>query len=243
MHLSCSDAFTDGWGQSGGPDEIDDPDWQIAFFSIARYKQGEFFRGCGNVVNNFMVDNTATATGMDSFPDDDTVSDDASVTVKPGIKIAKIKFAGKHVSADLTNFTDHDKEIADVEVYWPESSGNLTEVRLSDFTFWQGSAPATHAHLFGPWIGTAADRTLEGLVETLRFEFSEPVSDTGYMIRVNFTDTTFLDVSLGFVELVPEPDMMMLLIAGIGGLTLLDKRRRRLAAGSQSDSQVERKAA
>ncbi len=70
LHLSCSDPFTDGWGQAGGPDEILNPDWQIDYFSIARYKQGgQFFRGCGNVIGTFDLDNTATASGTDSFPD------------------------------------------------------------------------------------------------------------------------------------------------------------------------------
>ena len=33
------------------------PDWQIDYFSIARYKQGgEFFRNCGNVIGLFDVD-------------------------------------------------------------------------------------------------------------------------------------------------------------------------------------------
>jgi hypothetical protein len=41
-----------------------DVDWQSVFFSISRYKQGEFFRGCGNVVTPFSVPTTATAVGF-----------------------------------------------------------------------------------------------------------------------------------------------------------------------------------
>ena len=77
MHLSCSDPFTGGWGQSGGPVEGVDVNWQIAFFSIARYNNNGFIKACGNVVNQFDVPNTATATGDDSFGTE-TVSDDAT---------------------------------------------------------------------------------------------------------------------------------------------------------------------
>ncbi|WP_297798673.1 hypothetical protein [uncultured Eudoraea sp.] len=78
LHLSCSDPFTDGWGQSGGPVQGVDNNWQIAFFTIARYNPQGFLKSCGNVVNNFDVPNTATAMGDDSFGTQ-TVSDDATV--------------------------------------------------------------------------------------------------------------------------------------------------------------------
>ena len=88
-----SDPFTDGWGQSGGPDESLNSDWQIDYFSIARYKQGgEFFRNCGNVVGLFDVYNEATATGLDWFPDDDRSHLDEVEIVPPSVTF------GRHAS-------------------------------------------------------------------------------------------------------------------------------------------------
>jgi len=52
MHLSCSDPFTGGWGQSAGPVEGVDVNWQIAFFSIARYNNQGFFKNCGYMFVN-----------------------------------------------------------------------------------------------------------------------------------------------------------------------------------------------
>ncbi len=61
MHLSCSDPFTGGWGDTAGPVEGVDVNWQIAFFSIARYNNNGYIKNCGNVVNDFDVPNTAFA--------------------------------------------------------------------------------------------------------------------------------------------------------------------------------------
>ena len=59
LHLSCSDPFTGGWGQSGGPIEgVHFPDWQVAYFSIARFNNNGYIKSCGNVVNDFDVPNT-----------------------------------------------------------------------------------------------------------------------------------------------------------------------------------------
>ena len=150
MHLSCSDPFTGGWGQSAGPVEGVDTNWQIAYFSIARYNSQGFFKNCGNVVNQFDVPNTATATGTDSFGTE-TVSDDATVTVTAGIKLDRLQTNGKRLTVRLTNFTGDDKEIVDVSVVWPDSNGNLTKVwltydRVNDI-IWEGTEAPTAASL------------------------------------------------------------------------------------------------
>ena len=145
MHLSCSDSFTNGWGQSGGPMEGVDVNWQIDYFAIARYKQGgEFFRNCGNVVGLFDVDNTATATGLDWFPDppdNDTVSDDATVTIKEGILIDHYQRKAKHASVDLTNFTGDGKVVRFVDLLWPSANGALRQITLGGLVIWMGNAP------------------------------------------------------------------------------------------------------
>ncbi|NNL46840.1 MAG: DUF11 domain-containing protein, partial [Acidimicrobiia bacterium] len=88
LHLSCSELFTGGWADNGGPNEFANPDWQVAFFSINRYNSGGLFKTCGGVVLPIEIPNTATATGTDDYPDDDTVSDGATVVIGEGDLIA-----------------------------------------------------------------------------------------------------------------------------------------------------------
>ncbi len=224
LHLSCSDPFTGGWGQSGGPDEFLNPDWQIDYFSIARYKQGgQFFRNCGNVVGLFDVDNSATAAGVDWTPDDcpdgecDVVSDDAMLTVKEGIRLDHYQRKAKHASVDLTNFTGDPKIVRFLEVMWPTVNGSLRQITLDGVVIWQGDAagaagpPGTRTVTIGdlydgdpvpadydptPWVADVTARTLEPFVtERLAFHFTEKSSgEAEYEIRLNFNEGTFLDI-------------------------------------------------
>jgi len=86
MHVSCSDLYANGWGETGDPTEGVHTDWRIAEFSIARYRSGgTFFKYCGDVISPFVVDNTASAAGEDTDaagnPETETVAADASVTI------------------------------------------------------------------------------------------------------------------------------------------------------------------
>jgi hypothetical protein len=197
LHLSCSDPFTGGWGQSAGPVEGVDTNWQIAFFSIARYNSQGFLKSCGNVTNSFDVPNTANVTGADSFGTE-TYSDDATVTIEPGIKLDRLQTGGKRLTVRLTNFTGEDKEIVDVSLVWPNSNGDLTKVWLTygrtNDIIWDGTAAPTSALLDAndpSWIGG----TLLTGEAILRFDFKNKSANSGYTIRVNFADGTFLDIS------------------------------------------------
>jgi len=138
MHLSCSDAYTGGWGSTDGPVEGVDTNWQVSFFSIARYRNGENFKNCGNLVIPYDVDNTATASGEDSSPEPDVVSDTDTVTLEPGIRLDRLQTNGKRLTVRLTNFTGDDKEIADISIDWPASNGNLKKITLVN-TVWTGN--------------------------------------------------------------------------------------------------------
>jgi hypothetical protein len=197
LHLSCSDPFTGGWGQSGGPVEgVNSADYQVAFFSIGRYNNNGFLKSCGNVTNPFDVANTGTASGEDSFGTE-TASDSATVTIEPGITIDRLQTNGKRLTVRLTNFTGEDKAIADVSAIWPDSNGNLTRIRLDEPTVWEGSEaslnplPVILDNGSAGWSGGTLS-TGEGI---LRFDFTRKSAGDGYTIRVNFTDGTFLDIS------------------------------------------------
>jgi uncharacterized repeat protein (TIGR01451 family) len=192
LHLSCSDAFSGGWGQSGGPVEGVDTNWQIAFFSITRYKRGDFFRSCGDVVNAFDVPNTAVATGSDSTGDE-RVSDDATVTVGPGISIDRIRATGKRLTVHVTNNTGSVKPIDRIDVSWPASNGNLRKVTVRGGTVWQGSlAPDTAAldNAVAGWRG----QSLANGDDILRFDFKNRSAGSPYAIRVTFDDGTYVDI-------------------------------------------------
>ncbi|WP_420643505.1 DUF7507 domain-containing protein [Candidatus Leptofilum sp.] len=197
LHLSCSDPFTGGWGQSGGPVEGVDVNWQIAFFTIARYNSQGFLKSCGNVVNPFEVPNTATATGADSFGTE-TVSDDATVTIEPGITIDRLQLKGKRLTARLTNYTGEPKEIVDIEITWPESNGDLIKVWLTygntSDVIWSGDAAPSIVLLDVTDLGWNGGTLFTGEA-ILRFDFRNKVDSSGYTIRVNFADGTFLDIN------------------------------------------------
>jgi hypothetical protein len=158
------------------------------------------------VVNDFEVWNTADASGDDTFGTQD-VSDDAKVTIGPGIIIDRLQTKGKRLTVRLNNLTGDDKVIEDISVIWPVgSNGDLNKVWLTHGStsdvIWQGTLaggdgddnPATpdlDSSVTG-WIGA----TLFTGEAILRFDFQNKVASTGYVIRVRFEDGTWLDISV-----------------------------------------------
>ena len=83
MHLSCSDQFIGGWGESDGPTEGVDVNWQIASYSISRYNKNGFIRSCAGTPADFNVSNMATATATDSFGAETVIGHDSVEIVAP----------------------------------------------------------------------------------------------------------------------------------------------------------------
>ena len=168
MHLSCSDPFTGGWGQSDGPVEGVDVNWQISLFSILRYNQNGFFKGCGDVVQPIDVPNTATADGTDSnshLNGDEQVSDTDMVQIIRQLKIearSDLSLKGKKGDVLLFNSGEDPLTITQIEITWPDGSsgnGDLVEVLLGGNTIYdtvEGTSPATIDGDDGdgsPWVG------------------------------------------------------------------------------------------
>ena len=61
IHVSCSEAFTDGWANSGFPDEVDHPEWRIANYSIVRHTPGNI-QECGETFVTTSTEASTTST-------------------------------------------------------------------------------------------------------------------------------------------------------------------------------------
>ena len=197
IHISCSDPFTGGWGSGGdnGPVEFVDVNWQIASYSILRYNQNGFFKGCGDVVVPFDVPNTAFADGTDSNspPESELVSATASVTVIRQLKIEirnEPVTKGKKMDVLLNNTGEDPLIITMIELIWPDSNdkdgnGELVEVLFGNNTIYNTPESASPATIIGPWVGTEDDRTIDPR-EALKlgFYFARKTVPTGYTVRV-----------------------------------------------------------
>ena len=144
MHLSCSDPFTDGWGSGGagnGPVEGVDVNWQIGSFSILRFNQNGFFKGCGDVVTPADVPNTAHADGKDSNspPESELATASDSVLVIRQLKIERrsdLVTKGKKADVLLFNSGNESLTISQIDIVWPSSNGNLVEVLFGNSTIY-----------------------------------------------------------------------------------------------------------
>ncbi|WP_320167938.1 hypothetical protein [Mangrovibacterium marinum] len=213
MHLSCSDPFTDGWGQSAGPVEGVDVNWQIAFFTIARFNANGYIKSCGNVTVPYDIPNTGYASGEDSYETQE-VDDDANVTIIPGITLTDLTTLGKRLTARLTNKTGDDKVIEEVTVVWPESNGDLVKVWLvtGNVTevIWEGNAASLDTTLNSGSTGWYGSTLLTGEA-ILRFDFVNKVADSGYTIQVSFTDNTWLDIhKVGDQPTTPDEEVQLI---------------------------------
>ena len=80
IHVSCSEAFTDGWANSGFPDEVDHREWRIANYSIVRHTPGNI-QECGETFVTTPTDPSTTSTvASTTSTDSSTTSTDPSTT-------------------------------------------------------------------------------------------------------------------------------------------------------------------
>jgi uncharacterized repeat protein (TIGR01451 family) len=199
MHLSCSDPFTGGWGETDGPTAGIDVNWQIASFTINRYNSARgFFKTCSGTPSPFQVLNTGTATGGDSSGEE-TVNDNASVQIAAPSEVSsgESSFKNRDVFFRLHSVSGQDMLITQIDITWPEHvNGALTQIQLGKNTIWRGKEAGSRAAFReGDFTGQESDRLLQALQsDKLRFTFvNKPVADpatTEYTFVVTFSDGT-----------------------------------------------------
>ncbi len=72
MHVSCSDKFPGGWGEKDGPEQGVDTAWQVASFTINKYKNGRVDKTCGDTfaqVDTEVSDNDPVNYIADNTPE------------------------------------------------------------------------------------------------------------------------------------------------------------------------------
>ena len=186
LHLSCSDSFTGGWGDYGSPNPDDNPDWQIASYSINRFKKGDFFRSCGNVVVPLHINNTAFADSDQTDP----VSDSDTLVIVGG---GEQPFAELSVDKPAPTNADEDGSatvtLGDTLTYTITATNTgtatLANVVVSDSLITPDSttcaslAPTETCVLVGTYQVTADDVTAGEIVNTGTADSDEtdPVTD------------------------------------------------------------------
>ena len=175
LHLSCSDSFEDGFGATGGPTQGVDDQWEMAFASINRYKQGDFFRSCGTTASAFGVDNTATVTWTDSAGEHED-TDDATVTIPPGEPVPESQLTiSKPAPENADEDGSGDVSEGDTLTYTVTATNtgavNLTNVEVIDEMITPRSIvcrgvtrPGETCVLVGTYVVTAEDVEAESIV-------------------------------------------------------------------------------
>ena len=126
---------------------MDNPDWQVASYSILRYNQNGFFHGCGDVVVPWDVPNTAYVDGADSNSSigDGSELDSGAATVQivRQLKVEKrgdLVLKGKKADFLIFNSGEDELVITNIEITWPDDqpgkNGSLVEVLLGANTIW-----------------------------------------------------------------------------------------------------------
>lgn len=193
LHLSCSDPFTNGWGQSAGPREgINSDEWRVGFFSVTRYQNGDFRKDCANIPVPFEIENTVDVLATDS-EGEIVRSDSAAVSLEAGVTVSSLRATGKRLTVRLANQSDSDKVVESIYIRWPAENGALEQVRLDEPVAWSGAAPANLVVLDDSvegWMGA----TLVRGDSILRFDFEDRVEREGYVVEINLDDGTSVEI-------------------------------------------------
>ncbi len=124
IHLSCSQVFIDGYGDTG-PTEADNPQWKIDAYQVWRFNTNGFFKDCGQTFAPFYVTNTAYASANPpagtTLPDI-SASDDITVVNIAPIEVTRERFRRGAVEIQYFNTSQDDITIDIIRVEWTDGS-------------------------------------------------------------------------------------------------------------------------
>ena len=125
LHLSCSEVFIDGWGDTG-PIADEDPDWRIDAYEVHRFNTNGFFKDCGQSFAPFEVDNEASATATPAggilTPNPITAEDTVTLISIAPIEVSRERVRRGDVEIQYFNTSYDEIEIDIIRVEWTDGS-------------------------------------------------------------------------------------------------------------------------
>ncbi len=125
LHLSCSEVFLDGWGDTG-PTELDDPEWRIDAYQVHRFNTNGFFKDCGQTFAPFEVENeaeaSATPAGGTLDPNPITAEDTVTLLSIAPIEVTRQRVRRGDVEIQYFNTAYEEIEIDIIRVEWTDDS-------------------------------------------------------------------------------------------------------------------------
>ena len=135
LHLSCSEVFIDGWGDTG-PIEAEDPDWRIVAYEVDRFNVNGNFKDCGQTFVPFDVDNTASAeatpAGGNLTPNPITASDSVDIINIAPIEVTRDRVRKGAVEIQYFNTSREAIEIDIIKVEWDDPGVTLLSASYRD---------------------------------------------------------------------------------------------------------------
>ena len=135
LHLSCSEAFIDGWGATG-PDAEDDPDWRVVAYTVERYNSQGYLKDCTQTFP-FEVPNMASATATPAggtLTPNPVWSDEvflSVVNIAP-IEVTRDRYRRGAVEIQYFNTSYEALEISIINVGWPDTDIKLVSASYQD---------------------------------------------------------------------------------------------------------------
>ncbi|MDH3748046.1 MAG: hypothetical protein OER97_07535, partial [Gammaproteobacteria bacterium] len=135
LHLSCSEAFIDGWGATGPIEGVDDPDWNVIAYEVLRFNVNGLFKDCTQTFP-FDVENTASAeatpAGGTLAPNPIDASDSVHVINIAPIEVSRDRVRRGDVEIQYFNTSFEDLEIEIIRVEWDDQAVMLESASYQD---------------------------------------------------------------------------------------------------------------